>query len=129
MSKAVLERPSPVVSAAVVWLNHRDAVVARSVAGRETVVSIERGPIEAEPTFLNRILHEIGDRDRIVILGPGEARLELERSYTSLYRRPERLVDVELSGPLWAEDLLARARELSGREDESPRADRARSPD
>jgi hypothetical protein len=114
MSIAVLERPSRLASCAVVWLNSREAVIARSVADRESVLSIERGPVEAQSSYVNRIVHELGDRERVVILGPGIARLELERAYTTMFQRPDRLVDVEPSGPMSAQGLLARLRRLRG---------------
>jgi hypothetical protein len=38
---------------------------------------------------------EMGDRDRIVILGPDAMRVELEREYVTINRRPDRLLDVE----------------------------------
>jgi hypothetical protein len=117
MSTATLERPSRIASAAVVWLNARDAVVARSLGARERVIAIERGAAEPKASYLARIVHEIGDRDRVLILGPGIARLELERFYTSINQRPDRLVDVESSGQMWADELLGRLRQLRTTQD------------
>jgi hypothetical protein len=125
MSTAMLDAASRFASGAVVWLNLREAVIARTAADRdraigESVLSIERGPIEPQASYLSRVVHELGDRERVVILGPGIARLELERSYSSIYQRPDRLVDVEPSGPVLPQDLLARLNGLCGDEDRDP---------
>jgi hypothetical protein len=100
-------------SSAVVWLNHREARVAKQgTSGRPVVAEITRG-LEAEGAYLVHVIHEIGDRERVIILGPGSARLALEREYVSLYRRPERLVDVESAEPVTADELSARLRTLA----------------
>jgi hypothetical protein len=41
-------------------------------------------------------------------------RTALERQYVAIYQRPERLVDVEESGPLTRHELVERLRELAG---------------
>jgi hypothetical protein len=55
----------------------------------------------------------IGDRRRVVILGPSSVRLALERAYVARFRRPDRLVDVEPAGPAAMEELIDRLRELA----------------
>jgi hypothetical protein len=40
-------------------------------------------------------------------------RLALEREYVAMYRRPDRLVDVEPAGPVSSEDLVDRLRTLA----------------
>src|SRR3989304_41459 len=42
--------------------------------------------------YLTRIVDRIGDRDRVVIVGPGRVRMRLDRAYVSLLRRPGHLV-------------------------------------
>lgn len=99
---------------AVVWVNGRQAVVATgSRRGRPTVVEVTR-EIEPEGSFLGRVVREIGDRERVVILGPGSARLALEREYVSMYQRPDRLVDVEPAGPVTERELVERLGALTG---------------
>ncbi|HLO36825.1 MAG TPA: hypothetical protein VK194_12110, partial [Candidatus Deferrimicrobium sp.] len=66
-----------------------------------------------ELEYLADVVREIGDRERVMILGPNEVRLDLEREYVAIYRRPERLVDVEPAGRLDAEALVRRARRLA----------------
>ena len=56
----------------------------------------------------------IGDRDRVVILGPDDERLALEREYVTIYRHPDRLVDLEAQATADRAHLLARLRELEG---------------
>jgi len=95
MSTATLERSAHVDSAAVVWVNRREAIVARLVDGREAVSWIVRRWTEPQASYLHRIVHEVGDRERVLMLGSEMALLELERAYVSMSHRPDRLVDVE----------------------------------
>ena len=119
MSTTVLDRPaamSPTSAtrpSAVVWINGRHATVARmDSAGTVSSCSIERG-IDSNASFHALVVHAIGDRERVVILGPTSARLELERAYVALYHRPDRLVDVEPAGPVSEIELIARLRQLA----------------
>jgi hypothetical protein len=95
MSTAIVEPSAHVDSAAVVWVSRREAIVARLVDGRETTSWIVRHWTEPQPAYLHRIVHEVGDRERVLILGSEMTRLELERAHVSTYHRPDRLVDVE----------------------------------
>ncbi len=103
-----LDRPS----GAVIWINGREAIVARTTgSGLESVVEIRRetGP---ETTYLAHVVSAIGDRERVLIMGPSSTRLDLEREYVTLYRRPDRLVDVEPAGPVSTGDVLERLHAL-----------------
>ena len=101
------------VSSAVVWLNGRQAVVAGIASdGQVTRAVVNRGA-ESELEYLAAVVRSIGDRERVMILGPNRARLELEREYVAIYRRPERLVDVEPAGRLAADALVERLRRLA----------------
>lgn len=106
--------PSPPAAAiaAVAWIDGPRAVVARS-SEPERAIELRRGA-EPRSAFLARIVDALGNAQRVLILGPGDDRLELEREYVSLYRRPDRLVDVERSDAMDTEALLARLRELAG---------------
>ena len=98
---------------AVAWIDEHGALLALIDAdGRVATCTITRGrsPMEA---FLSLVIRAIGDRDRVVILGPGPARLALEREYVSIYQRPDRLVDVEPAGVVSETDLIWRVRELA----------------
>ena len=99
---------------AVAWIDDVKAMVARmGTDHRISTCSIERGG-EAELTYLAIVVRAIGDRERVVILGPGSDRLALEREYVSVYRRPDRLVDVEPTGEVDEAELVERLRELAG---------------
>jgi hypothetical protein len=98
---------------AAVWINGRQAIVAETNAdGRISTCEINRG-WWAQSAYLAQVVRVIGDRQRVAILGPGIARLALERTYVSTYRRPDRLVDVEPSGPVSREELVDRVRLLA----------------
>ena len=99
---------------AVVWINRRQAIVATMACdGQISTCEINRG-LESELAYLALVVRAMGDRERIVILGPSSIRLALEREYVGIYRRPERLVDVEPAGSLHAEELVGRLHALAG---------------
>lgn len=98
---------------AVVWINGRHAVVVRlDAGGRISTCSVERN-LEPESSYLDLVIRAIGDRERVMILGPSSVRLALEREYVAIYRRPDRLVDVEPSGPMDEAELVDRVRRLA----------------
>jgi hypothetical protein len=109
-----LNTGSRTVSSAVVWIDQRHAYVARmSPEGLIETQTLDLGT-DDETLDLARVVHAIGDHARVVILGPDNARLALEREYVTIYHRPERLVDVEPAGPIEETDLVDRLRELAG---------------
>jgi hypothetical protein len=100
-------------TSAVVWLNGREAIVATTDDGRRiATTSIERGT-DPESGYLAHIVHVLGDRERVIILGPGLTRLALEREYVAIFHRPDRLVDVEQAGPLGEDQVVDRLRTLA----------------
>ena len=95
---------------AVVWVNRREATVVQITSdGRMSTFEISRGWLREKP-FLAHIALAIGDQKRLLILGPGSIRLTLEREYASMFPRPERLVEVKVSGPVDAPQLTDRLR-------------------
>ena len=80
-------------AAAVVWLDRRHALVARAQDGHSIVSEVERDT-DLEPEYLLRVIHAAADCDRVVVMGPDAARIDFEREYVALYRRPDRLIDV-----------------------------------
>ena len=100
-------------SSAVVWINGRQAIVAGvSHDGGISTCEITRGWMREQP-YLAQVVRAIGDRQRVLILGPSSIRLALERDYVAMYRRPDRLVDVEPAGPFTSEELVDRVRTLA----------------
>ena len=76
---------------AVVWINEGQALVARSTGDGISMVEITRG-VHPETQYLAHIVHEIGDGERVMIVGSGPLRLALEREYVSISHRPDRLI-------------------------------------
>lgn len=106
-------RPRSASESAVVWINGRQAIVATMARDGEIFTcEINRG-LSPEPSYLALVVQALGDRERVVILGPSSARLALEREYVAIYHRPDRLVDVERAGAVNTEDLVARLRALA----------------
>jgi hypothetical protein len=114
---AALQAVEPVVPrvhpSAVAWIDSDRAIVARmSWDGRISICEVERRG-EAELPYLALAARAVGDRERVQILGPSPMRLALEREYVAMFRRPDRLVDVEPAGPTEMEDLVERLRGLA----------------
>lgn len=98
---------------AVVWINGRQAFVAlMSHDGHISTCQISRGWL-SQLAYLAHVVRVIGDRQRVVILGPSSIRSALERTYVTMYRRADRSVDVELAGSVAPEDLVERVRTLA----------------
>ncbi len=102
-------------SGAVTWIDPTRAVIARTGTGGEVAVRTIRHESVRSGTrpFLARVVDEIGDRDRILILGPDAMRVELEREYVTIYHRPDRILDVEASGPAEQAELVRRLEALT----------------
>ena len=106
-------REHKLAESAIAWINEGQAVVATMADdGQVFTCEINRGQ-SPEPSYLALVAHALGDRERIVILGPSSARLALEREYVAIYHRPDRLVDVEPAGIVSTENLVARLRALA----------------
>jgi hypothetical protein len=84
---------NPGHQAAVVWLDRSHALVARGLEGHARITEVERAS-DTEPSYLLRIIHEAVGCDRLVVMGPDASRVAFEREYVSIYRRPDRLIDV-----------------------------------
>jgi hypothetical protein len=96
-----------------VWIGRRQAIVARmSYDGLVSTCEIDRGA-EPELSYLAMVVRAIGNRERVLILGPGSMRLALEREYVAMYRRPDRLVDVEPARPMDRDRVVDRLRDLA----------------
>jgi hypothetical protein len=99
---------------AVAWIDDQRSMVAMmSADGHISKCEISRGWLSG-PAYVAQVVRVIGDRQRLVILGPGDLRLELEREYVALIRRrPDRLVDVEPEGPVSFDQLVDRLTTLA----------------
>jgi hypothetical protein len=74
---------------------------------RISMADIERGT-EPEQQYLAHVVHEIGDRERVMIVGPTSVRLALEREYVAISHRPDRLVSVPRSAGASGAELVDR---------------------
>lgn len=93
--------------AALVWLDHSHALIARSVDEEILVTEVDQ-EIDSEAAYLLRVVHEAADCDRLIVMGSDGARVALERKYVALYRRPDRLIDAGM-------ELEPEPRELADR--------------
>lgn len=101
-------RPTPLPPDAVVWIDERHAIVARlEPAGLIATVDIQRRQ-RAEGRFLAQVVHEIGGRERVMVVGPEPIRLALERRYVAVSHRPDRLVAAPPQARLAGAGILER---------------------
>lgn len=101
--------------AAVVWLDHWHALVARRDRGAASIVDVDRvGESEAE--YLARVAGMTDDCDRVMILGPGDDRLAFGREYVAHHRRDVVALDIEASVSATPSELFDRLRLLEGDE-------------
>lgn len=99
---------------AVAWIDDRHTLVAtNSIVGSVTVTEIRPHLTGADETYLARVVDAIGDRQHVAILGPDSLRLALEREYVLIFRRPDRLIDVEPSTVMGHSELVDRLRALA----------------
>lgn len=97
---------------AVTWIDSSRAVVVETDGDQPKITTLAHEPVETVP-FLARVVDAIGDRDRVLILGPDAMRVELEREYVSIFHRPDRLLDVEASGSADETELVHRLEVLT----------------
>jgi hypothetical protein len=101
----------PAHVAAVVWLDRGHALVARAHEGHSVITEVERDA-DSEAQYLLRIVHEAAGCDRVVVMGQDRSRIAFEREYVTLYRRPDRLIDLGPSHTAGREELVAQLRVL-----------------
>ena len=109
--------PAPLhpAHAAVVWLDHWHALVARRDHGAATIVDVDRGG-ESEWEYLDRVTRVTDDCDRVMILGPGDDRLALGREVVAHHDREAVALDIEASVGASPAELFDRLRLLEGDE-------------
>jgi hypothetical protein len=86
-------------SQAFVWIDHDRAAIDVHGPGPRSIVRVDRLPAESRERFDSRTISAIGEHDRLVVSGPAVARTEFERAYVALTKRPDRLVDLEVTEP------------------------------
>ena len=101
---------------AVTWIDSRRALIARTTTGGRSIVREVRRA-SAEPAdlapYLAHIVDEIGDRERVEILGTDAMRVALEREYVVISHRPDRIVDVAGQAETDEGGLVARLTDLT----------------
>ena len=98
---------------AVVLLAATEAVVARTRPdGRDEIARVPRRSNRPAPSFFLRVLHELGDRAPVVIMGTAPDRTAFEREFVMVSHRPDRLVEDASVHDAHPEALLERLRSL-----------------
>jgi hypothetical protein len=106
--------PHGPLGGAVVLLAATEALVARTRPdGRDEIARVRRrGRGLDAPSFHVRILHELGDRAPILILGAAAERTAFEREFVAVSHRPDRLMEDASVHDAHPEALLERLRGL-----------------
>ena len=106
--------PHGALGGAVVLLAATEAAIARTRPdGRDEIVRVRRRTRKAgAPPFFVRVLHELGDRAPVVILGEAAERTAFEREFVAVSHRPDRLLDDASVHDAHPEALLERLRGL-----------------
>jgi hypothetical protein len=107
--------PIPTGVSAVVWVEPGRALLVRGAGGDEPTVvetAIPDRPTEALPA-LAHVAHQIGDVDRVLVLGTEELRTALEREIVAIGHRPETIREAVIEGPVDRDVLVARLRRLA----------------
>jgi len=99
--------------AAVVWLDHWHALVARRDGDAAAIVDVDRG-VESEWEYLVRVVQVTDDCDRVMILGPGDDRLKFGREFVAHHDRDLVALDIEASVGASPAELFDRLRLLEG---------------
>jgi hypothetical protein len=97
---------------AVVWVDERHAIVARADDGGIATTEIRRVG-QAETRFLSRVVHEIGEQEHVMIVGPQPIRLALEREYVAISHRPDRLIAAPTAARGAGAEILDRIERLA----------------
>ena len=101
----------PPIVAAVVWIGSDGARIAcRDGLG---MVAVREVPLRREDPddvsgYLTDVVDALGGARRVVVLGPDDLRLDLEREFVAIGHHPERIADAGPSGTLDTDALLAR---------------------
>ncbi len=100
---------------AVVWIEPGRALLVRGAADAEPA-TIET-PIPSQPTAtipaLAQVAHQVGEVDRVLVLGQDELRTALEREIVAIGHRPETIRDAVVEGPVDAAFLVEKLRRLA----------------
>jgi hypothetical protein len=99
---------------AVTWVDGRHALVAHTTPKGADLVEVLPDVSQAlGGAYFARVAEEIGNRERVLVLGPDAYRIELERQYVALFGHPDRLRDGSGGIETPGEDLLARLASLT----------------
>lgn len=106
-------RPLPRANrSAALWIDPDHAILASTTpSGAIDVIELAR--VDDDETYLARVADRIGERERILIVGPEPTRIALEREYVTIYQRPDRIIDVEPTAPLGRAEVVERLRTLA----------------
>ncbi len=106
--------PHGPLGGAVVLLAATEAVIARTRPdGRDEIARVKRRSRRPDaPSFHVRVLHELGDRAPVLIMGPSGERTAFEREFVAVSHRPDRLLEEASVHDAHPEALLERLRGL-----------------
>lgn len=119
-----------------IWIDHKKAVIVSLSGGRVTTKTLESG-VGAHPHFAGQqdgggekkyeerrgqdldryydeVIGQLSDTDELLILGPGEAKLELKERLSRSKAHAERTIEIETTDRLTDPQIVAKVREHFG---------------
>lgn len=106
--------PAPVGAQrhAVVFIEPGRAIVARRTAGHADAV-VETLEVVPGPLGIAEVAHRVGTVDHVLVLGPDDLRITLEREMVAVGHHPERIREEPLAGPVDEAAVIARLDRLA----------------
>jgi len=99
---------------AVVWIEPGRALVVRGGDGGHAMIELPVPHVPtATPPALADIARQIGEVDRVLVLGTDDLRTALEREIVAIGHRPETIREAVVEGPVDEAMLVARLRRLA----------------
>ncbi len=116
-----------------IWIDHKRAVIVSAAGGRVTTETLESG-VAAHPhysgqqdgggekkyeerhgqhldRYYDEVISRLGQPDGLLIIGPGEAKLELRERLSRSKVPSERTIDIEAADKLTDPQIVAKVKE------------------
>jgi hypothetical protein len=111
-TRARINKPANAGVNAAIWIEPGRALVALGAAG-DAKPALEEVILAAGAPGLADVAHRVGEADRVLVLGPDDLRLALEREIVAIGHHPERIREEVVTGAtVTAEDLVTRLRRM-----------------
>jgi stalled ribosome rescue protein Dom34 len=106
----------------VLWISRRKAIIVSTTDGVEEILRVKAMPLgqaqgapeDRRAEYYERVIHAMLDAQSIFIFGPAQAKMELKSHILKVEALSHRVMGTETATTMTEDQLLARAREMSG---------------